>query len=391
MSLEPRCGFDDNIFTKKPPNDFFCGICLQVLNNPYQCQNGHCYCLCCIESSLLKLKTCPSCSVYLDVNTLSHNLLIQNIICELKVSCRCGWIGELHKIESHKVDDFKGKGKICSLFLGRNGRCSCDGKPLTHEETVEHRQTLKTLESFKVSATRLRESTICSTSKTKAVVSGETGENVVPHGIGSIRFADSSVYSGEWKDGQMSGLGALVSATGSLYLGSFANDFRHGNGVDVMGYLEYYGSFLNDQYDGEGRLWNTTDGYHFSGLFKCGLKHGPGSLIFDKARYSGIWREDKLDGLMQCAYPDGTYFTGRLHEEGISRLHGVLYSANQTVLYEGGWCNGMKHGMGTCKLEDGNIYKGQWKRDKRHGQGTISAPSGHMLYAGNWKAGTQAK
>ena len=46
---------------------------------------------------------------------------------------------------------------------------------------------------------------------------------------------DQGQYQGEWRDGQMHGLGRLVRPDGSCYAGQFEKDRPHGYGKIVMG------------------------------------------------------------------------------------------------------------------------------------------------------------
>lgn len=41
------------------------------------------------------------------------------------------------------------------------------------------------------------------------------------HGAGEYRYADGTVYSGEWHRGQRQGFGTLVSSSGAIYEGVF--------------------------------------------------------------------------------------------------------------------------------------------------------------------------
>lgn len=40
------------------------------------------------------------------------------------------------------------------------------------------------------------------------------------HGVGEYRYADGTVYSGEWHRGQRQGFGTLISPTGAVYEGT---------------------------------------------------------------------------------------------------------------------------------------------------------------------------
>jgi len=65
-----------------------CGICLQLLNTPRQCQNGHLFDLSCITTSLKKNKQCPICRCSLTTKELSRSLFVEKHIRNLKVHCK---------------------------------------------------------------------------------------------------------------------------------------------------------------------------------------------------------------------------------------------------------------------------------------------------------------
>jgi uncharacterized protein YegL len=53
----------------------------------------------------------------------------------------------------------------------------------------------------------------------------------VPHGRGDGKYADGSLYSGEWKNGFRDGHGVFRDIDGSVYKGAWLNDRKHGVGV----------------------------------------------------------------------------------------------------------------------------------------------------------------
>lgn len=80
-----------------------------VLNDPVQCENGHCFCGMCLKSALRVKSECPNCRVSMDINHLPANLLVKNMINDLYVRCvnscvGCEWTGKLSQISSHKRD-----------------------------------------------------------------------------------------------------------------------------------------------------------------------------------------------------------------------------------------------------------------------------------------------
>jgi hypothetical protein len=65
-----------------------CGICLQLLNNPRQCKNGHLFCMDCISQSLEKNRECPQCRCPLRIEELARSLFVERHLRILKVYCR---------------------------------------------------------------------------------------------------------------------------------------------------------------------------------------------------------------------------------------------------------------------------------------------------------------
>lgn len=83
----PSGGYPLSVFIVPPSEDLLCPICLNVLKDPNQCKNGHCFCLSCISSALKDSAKCPTCLIPLISDQLSHNLLIKNQIDKLIVKC----------------------------------------------------------------------------------------------------------------------------------------------------------------------------------------------------------------------------------------------------------------------------------------------------------------
>ena len=74
-------------------------------------------------------------------------------------------------------------------------------------------------------------------------------------------------------------------------------------------------------------------------------------------------------------YPNGnTYWGDTLR--GIPDGEGILYDAQQRVIYEGQWKKGEYHGNGICTNLDGDTYEGEWKNGQRNGRGRMCPVSG---------------
>ena len=77
-------------------------------------------------------------------------------------------------------------------------------------------------------------------------------------------------------------------------------------------------------------------------------------------QYSGMWKENKMDGKGVYKWPDGRK-------------------------YEGNWVDDKKHGQGTFHWPDGRRYDGQWKDGKQHGEGVMITAKG--VKRGLWADG----
>ena len=114
---ESSGGYPLELFVDLPPNELICPICLEVLEQPYQCSQGHTFCEKCINkckqsSSSVSSNnsstnsgdvpvwimpvvhdhphyrssyTCPTCRITFD--KLQINLIVRNLINNLQVHC----------------------------------------------------------------------------------------------------------------------------------------------------------------------------------------------------------------------------------------------------------------------------------------------------------------
>jgi hypothetical protein len=105
------------IYSGEISTDYICSICDEVLNEPYQCKNGHLNCKECWND--LILKTGPECMlcrtrVY-SLHDLSKCLLVSKQIAALPVTCNClqnintsqagcQWTGTLTEREARECD-----------------------------------------------------------------------------------------------------------------------------------------------------------------------------------------------------------------------------------------------------------------------------------------------
>jgi hypothetical protein len=58
----------------------------------------------------------------------------------------------------------------------------------------------------------------------------------------------------------------------------------------------------------------------------------------------------------------------------------VTPSLPPTLLYEGEWVKGNRHGKGTYTYPSGEVYSGDWYKNERHGQGKPAEMSVRFIY-----------
>lgn len=76
-------GIDDVCFAKPINSDFYCIICLDLLEDTVHCVNEHYYCRACIVKAIELRPVCPTCSIKLSVATLVKSRLVDRLIADL--------------------------------------------------------------------------------------------------------------------------------------------------------------------------------------------------------------------------------------------------------------------------------------------------------------------
>eukprot|EP01041_Mallomonas_annulata_P009978 gene9978-20748_t len=95
-------------------HDLICSICMDVLNDPTQCNAGHLFCRTCILEYLKKSASCPTCREVLTDKSLSVNRFVKNLVSTIPIRCstsileannaiesKCQWNGTLETLEEH--------------------------------------------------------------------------------------------------------------------------------------------------------------------------------------------------------------------------------------------------------------------------------------------------
>ncbi|OMJ76580.1 hypothetical protein SteCoe_24026 [Stentor coeruleus] len=81
--------------------------------------------------------------------------------------------------------------------------------------------------------------------------------------------------------------------------------------------------------------------------------------------------------------PKEKYYRGYVDSEGVPNSNGVLLQKGR--IYQGGFLNGKKHGLGRLITALGKIYEGYWRRGKKSGFGVFQSET--EFYCGDWELG----
>ena len=170
-------------------------------------------------------------------------------------------------------------------------------------------------------------------------------------------FSARSIYIGEWKEGNMHGLGTFTHYDGSKKTGIF----KHGKDWDTT----WYGSL--------GNVIKTFS----KGKILLGKKY-KGILFSRKSGGEFSWFQTKTN------ISDGNY-EGKIKNGKPNGLGKVIFSNGES--YEGTWKEGELNGQGTYQSSDGTKYIGKWINGKYHGKGTLTYSDG-LRIVGEFKKGS---
>jgi hypothetical protein len=188
-------------------------------------------------------------------------------------------------------------------------------------------------------------------------------------------------YGGEWKDGQMHGMGTLrISRIIRGYLfgwklideGEYVGEWKNGkeNGKGIRFYRAGLMNNDNGKYEGEWR--NGLEHGHgtktWPGEWKNVKKYGNGIGIFwDAGKYEGEWRNGLEHGHGTKTWPDGKKFIGKWNNG--KYFHGTYYFDNGDKHF-GYFKDGVAKGHGIRTYFDGRKHTGEFKCREEQSEGT---------------------
>ena len=157
------------------------------------------------------------------------------------------------------------------------------------------------------------------------VVTRLSGREIIKHGLGTIQYANGSVYEGMWVRGQREGYGRLIHPTGDMYEGDWMNDKANGRGT-----------------------FSNLDGYTYEGEWLDDCQHGEGVETWDsnESKYTGNFKDSKKSGKGRYEWADGSYYEGDF-ADGVFDGQGTYYFADLKKTYTGEFRNANMEGFGT--------------------------------------------
>jgi len=121
-------------------------------------------------------------------------------------------------------------------------------------------------------------------SKNPAMETGQADTRVLFTGYRGVKYADGSIYQGNWKGGLEEGTGQLSFPSGDKYKGSFKRGLKHGRGLFLFKNGDQFkGSFSKNLKNGEG-VYTWADGDRFSAVFQAGREHGKATFYSTDGR-----------------------------------------------------------------------------------------------------------
>ena len=232
-------------------------------------------------------------------------------------------------------------------------------------------------------------------------------ENGIFEGKGLLRFPDGTFYEGEFTNGAYHGDGYLSCADGSNYRGEWKNGKYHGKGeLKDSNENVWEGEF------GDGKLikgnylvieegktqFNVYEIENGRRNRRSTRKNKDGTLIYTL--------EKKENSNVIVNYPDGSKYEGEW-KDGVRHGKGVLKNSRGEVISEGNFtndvyiteCQARENNRGEYKnsnpeltLLDGrvvdsneNVYEGGWQNGMRNGIGVLTDKNGKLISEGKFE------
>jgi TonB family protein len=190
--------------------------------------------------------------------------------------------------------------------------------------------------------------------------------------IGTFQYADGSVYIGSFTEKLRNGQGKITYKSEATYEGEWVNDKRHGQGVFIDSLKNRYeGAWLDDKENGAGK-YTDAKGNVYEGSWTNGALIGYITLRFkNKSFYEGEYNNG-IRGKGKFTYADGSLYTGNFAKNKRSGYGEFIYPFGLT--YKGNWVSNEIEGQGDFFETNSQkiLASGSWKTEK--------SDAGHLIY-----------
>ncbi|KAL0483239.1 phosphatidylinositol 4-phosphate 5-kinase [Acrasis kona] len=179
------------------------------------------------------------------------------------------------------------------------------------------------------------------------------------------------------QNGQKFGRGELVYPNGTIYVGEFVCDVRHGLGTLIFSKTcQAIGQWIDDLPSEQD--WKIKDGQsdYFGGI-----------VLRRNANKDALTKHDLLKnehGEFNDAQNDESYF-GTFKDDERSGFGVAIFENGDQ--YSGGWLRDQINDSGTYVYKDGTVFQGMYKANQRRGKGTLYLPNGDTI-EGTWRGDT---
>lgn len=165
-----------------------------------------------------------------------------------------------------------------------------------------------------------------------------------------VKFPSGNEYKGEWENDKPNGFGIMTFDNQDLYEGGWKDGLMHGKGKYSFydekhdSYSSYYeGDFVQGKYEGLGHMV-FADHSSYIGQWQAGVRCGEGLATFTTGNvFHGLWQQDKmLRGVYSLK--SGDKYDGEI-VEGKFNGYGKYYWSDGKW-FEGTWKEGkMQNGI----------------------------------------------
>lgn len=189
-----------------------------------------------------------------------------------------------------------------------------------------------------------------------------------PHGYGTMKYSDGSIYKGTWGAGCRKRKGVFINQNKFKFIGHCityeckGKTIIYPNGDTLI--CEWKNYKIPKSFNGK---INYKNGDKYIGNIKYNKRDGKGTMKFYNSE----------------SYKESSWAIGEFEFED-----GVLENTN--TVYNGFWKNDKREGEGKMEYANGDVYIGFWKNDKKEGKGQMKFKNG-LISIGRWNNDTLYK